>query len=166
MKTILMLGLICLVTIKSFACSCECTGDCSFQAVSSKMEFVALIKVVEYSDFLDFNIDNSDQKMPYSMTVEIIQKYKGTESRKTIKLWGDNGILCRPYISNFEIGKYYLIAPNLITTDSEIGKTNDYDFFVCWTDYLEVDYENKTAYGNYSNTRKKITLEKFEKKFE
>lgn len=98
------------------------------------------------------------------MTVEVIKKYKGSESRNRIKIWGDNGILCRPYIEEFEIGKYYLIAPSKIENDSEIELKNDYDFFSCWTDYLEVDYDKKIAYGEYSWWRKEISLAKFEKK--
>ncbi|MFA7686271.1 MAG: hypothetical protein WCY25_00230 [Moheibacter sp.] len=127
------------------------------------MEFVALVKVIEYSDFLDDKIYGFEGRMPFSMSVEIISKYKGKEARRQIKIWGDNGILCRPYIANFEIGKYYLIAPSIINSDSEAGKANDYYFFSCWTDYLKVDYEKQIAYGKYSWWRKKISLEKFER---
>ena len=80
------------------------------------------------------------------MTVEIIKKHKGTESPKRIKIWGDDVAQCRPYIADFEVGKYYLIAPTLIKINSELGKKNDYDFFYCWTDYLTVDYNNRIAY--------------------
>jgi hypothetical protein len=154
-------------SIQSFACSCECNWNCRFGAISDNKEFVALIKVVEYSDFLEDKIYGYDDKMPYSMTVEIIKKYKGSESRKRIKIWGDNGMLCRPYIANFEVGKYYLIAPSLIGYDSEeIEWKNDYDFFSCHTDYLEVDFDKKIAYGNYSWWRKEISLEKFERKLD
>ncbi|MEX2349556.1 MAG: hypothetical protein WD554_01635 [Flavobacteriaceae bacterium] len=162
MKKHFIVLLIFFFSIQAFACSCTCEGDCSFSAVSGGQEFVALVKVIEYSDFLEDGIYGYDGKMPYSMNVEIIKQYKGTESRECIKIWGDNGMLCRPYISNFEIGNYYLIAPSLIESDSQTGKANDYDFFVCWTDYLMVDYENQVAYGEYSWWRKKITLEKFE----
>ena len=100
------------------------------------------------------------------MTVEVIKKYKGEESRKRIKIWGDNGALCRPYISNFEVGKYYLIAPSIIKIDSETGNSNDYDFFSCWTDYLEVDYKKQIASGEYSQWQKEISLQEMERKLE
>lgn len=144
-----------LISFNSFACDCKCDGDCSFSQISSGMEFVALVKIIEYSDFLD-------QKMPFSMTVEIIKKYKGTESRKRIKIWGDDGAQCRPYIAEFEIGKYYLIAPTLIKENSELEKKDDYDFFSCWTDYLTVDIDKGIAHGEYSKKRNKITLKEFE----
>ena len=154
------------IFIQSFACSCRCSGDCSFSIISDQQNFVALVKVIEYSEFLDGEYYGYDGKMPYSMTVEVVKKYKGTESRKRIKIWGDNGALCRPYISNFEVGKYYLIAPSIIHDSSETGNANDYDLFSCWTDYLEVDYEKQIAYGEYSRWQKKISLEQIRRKLE
>lgn len=151
-----------LISFNSFACDCECHGDCSFSQISSGMEFVALVKVIEYSDYLDQEIIGYDKKMPFSMTVEIIKKYKGTESRKRIRIWGDDGAQCRPYITEFEVGKYYLIAPTLIKENSELGKKDDYDFFFCWTDYLIVDYNKGIAYGEYSKRKNKIALKEFE----
>ena len=155
--------IILLISFKTFACDCECTGDCTFKSVSSGSAFVALIKVIEYSDYLDYEIDGYDKKMPLSMTVEIIEKYIGSESRKKIKIWGDNGVLCRPYIANFEIGNYYLIAPSKITETSDIGNENDYDFFSCYTDYLVVDFNKKIAFGEYTKRKKEVSLQEFER---
>jgi len=151
-------------SFNSFACSCECIGNCTFKAISGGSEFVALVKIIEYSDYLEDDISGYDGKMPFSMTVEVIKKYKGSESRKKIKIWGDNGALCRPYIGDFEIGSYYLIAPGILEENSELGNKNDYDFYSCWTDYLSVDYKNRMVYGEYSKWRKKISLDKFEQK--
>lgn len=160
-KTIFLIFL--LISFKTFACDCECVGDCSFKSVSSGSDFVALVKVIEYSDFIEEQIDGYDGNMPLSMTVEIIEKYIGSEKRKKIKIWGDNGALCRPYITNFEIGKYYLIAPSLLTETNENGIKNDYDFFSCSTDYLSVDFDKKIAYGEYSKRENQVTLKDFEK---
>jgi len=155
--------IIILISFKTFACDCECVGDCSFKSVSSGSDFVALVKVIEYSDYLDYEIDGYDKKMPFSMTVEVIEKYIGSESRKKIKIWGDNGMLCRPYIANFEIGKYYLIAPSKINETSDNGNKNDYDFFSCYSDYLVVDFNKKIAFGEYTKREKEISLQEFER---
>ncbi len=152
-----------IISYNSFACECECTGDCTFKGSSSGAGFVALVKVIEYSDFLDYEIDGYNKKMPFSMTVEVIEKYIGSETRKKIKIWGDNGMLCRPYIANFEIGNYYLIAPTIITETTKSGKENDYDFFACSTDYLSVDYNKKIAFGEYTKKRNQVSLLEFEK---
>lgn len=152
-----------LFSINSYACTCNCKWDCTFSKISIKNDFVALVKVIEYSDYLDIE-NRYGEKRPYSITVEIIKKYKGTEHRKRIKIWGDNGFLCRPYISELTIGSYYLIAPNIINNTSELGNAGDYDFFVCNVDYLEVDFDQKVAIGEYSKWRKNITLAEFERK--
>lgn len=151
-----------LISLNSFACDCECKGDCSFSRVLNGIEFVALVKVIEYSDFLDKEIIGYDGKMPLSMTVEIIKKYKGAELRKRIKIWGDDGAQCRPYIAEFKVGKCYLIAPTMIGGNSVLGNKGDYDFFSCWTDYLAVDFDRGVAFGEYSKKRNKITLKQFE----
>ncbi len=163
MKKTIILFFILLISTKSFACSCECDGDCSFSQISKASGFVALVKVIEYSDFLDQEIYGYDGKMPFSMTVEVIEKYVGSEKRKTVKIWGDNGALCRPYIANFEIGKYYLIAPSKIYETSDNGVKDDYDLFSCFTDYLTVDYGKQIAYGEYSKKENQVTLKDFEK---
>ncbi|PKV49136.1 hypothetical protein ATE84_1153 [Aquimarina sp. MAR_2010_214] len=150
-----------LYSSQSIACDCYCEGDCSFSTVSTG-GFVALVKVIEYSEFLEFEDDGKLKKMPLAMKVEIIRKYKGEDTRKIIQIWGDDGMLCRPYTDNFKIGNHYLIAPNKIMKDSENGKRNDYDFFACETGFLDVDLEKKMVYGAYSKNINKISLDKVE----
>ena len=126
-------------------------------------KFVALVKVVSYDGYLTEEIMGHQGKMPRSMTVEIIKKYKGSETRKQIIIWGDDGKLCRPYISNFKIGEYFLIAPDLIENpQSTDEKLTDYEFFSCSTDYLKVDFTAKVAQGQYSKQQDKIYLDAFE----
>jgi hypothetical protein len=149
---------------QTFACDCECDGDCSFSVISKSAEFVALIKVISYDDFLNYEITGYDDKMPSSMTVEIIEKYKGKEVRKKIKIWGDNGAECRPYISTFIIGEYYIIAPKQLGEYRLEGESaTDYDFFSCHSDYLKVDLTEKKAFGDYSKELKVIDLDVIKK---
>lgn len=157
--TFLLLGFF---SLQSIACDCTCDGDCSFTSVATR-GFVALVKVMEYSEFLEFEENEELKKMPLAMKVEVIKKYKGEETRKIIQIWGDNGMLCRPYTSYFKIGKSYLIAPNKITGNSEDGKAGDYDFFVCETRFLDVDLEKRMVYGEYSKKIHKISLDEAEK---
>ena len=161
---ILIITLLLFSTMSTFACDCECLDDCSFSIVSKNSEFVALVKVISYDDYLEDKIMGHEEKMPYSMTVEIIKKYKGSETRKTIKIWGDDGKECRPYIANFKIGDYYLIAPNLLGDNKLINEgSTDYDFFSCSSDYLKVDMVRKIAHGEYSDSKDEIELAEFEK---
>ncbi|WP_106792874.1 hypothetical protein [Aquimarina sp. Aq78] len=143
------------------ACDCDCKGDCSFSSVSTG-GFVAMVKVIEYSEFLEYEDDGKLKKMPLAMKVEVIKKYKGEDTRKVIQIWGDNGMLCRPYTDHFKIGNHYLIAPNKIWKDSENGKMDDYDFFSCETGFLDVNLKKKMVYGTYSKNINKISLDKIE----
>lgn len=161
MKRLFLISLITLFSYsKSDACSCSCPDDCSFSRVSKSGDFVALVKVISFDAYLDSEITGHKGKMPYAMTVEIIKKYKGSEKNKKIRIWGDNGMLCRPYLAYFEVGKYYLIAPSLLPKgDLPINKDsqlNNYDFFACSTDFLKVDIEKNKAYGKYSNNFESI----------
>ncbi|MEP1779197.1 hypothetical protein [Reichenbachiella sp.] len=144
------------------ACSCSIPWNDSFSKTAKASEFVALVKVISYDSFLKREFSNEEEKIPYSMTVEIVKKYKGQESRKRITIFGDNGILCRPYLDNFEINGYYLVSPNPL--DNSVN--TEYDFFVCRTEYLKVDIESNMAYGNYSMIRDQIDLKTFENKLE
>ena len=156
--------LILVTTFRSFACDCDCVDDCSFHRIVKNAPLVALVKVISYDGYLTDEIMGHEGKMPLSMTVEIIKLYKGTETRQQIKIWGDNGILCRPYISKFKIGEYFLIAPDLIDTPrSTDEQLTDYEFFSCSSDYLKVDIKTKIAYGQYSKQQDKISLDAFEK---
>jgi hypothetical protein len=51
-----------------------------------------------------------------SMEVQVIEVIKGTERRNTIRIWGDNGALCRPYVSLFPIGTTWLFAISALPT--------------------------------------------------
>lgn len=161
---IILTFLFLMTAIRSYSCDCECKDDCSFHKIAMNSKFVALVKVVSYDNYLLNEIMGYNGKMPHSMTVEIIKIYKGTETRKKIKIWGDNGALCRPYIANFGIGEYFLIAPDLIGKPNSTKESKtDYELFSCSTDYLKIDMKTKIAYGEYNKQKDKIELDIFEK---
>ncbi len=152
---------------QSFACDCECVGDCTFSSISNSSEFVALVKIISFDAFLEDDILGCDGKMPYAMTVEIVEKFKGEETRIRIKIWGDNGVLCRPYLNLFEIGGHYLIAPKQLGDYKLPGESaTDYHFYSCNTDYLKVNLSQNKALGEYSKEQSEIDLAIFEKKLE
>lgn len=159
---ILTILVICIISLDLVACSCSRSWNDSFSKRVEESEFVALVKVISFDSYLEKEFSNDEKKIPYSMTVEIIKKYKGEENRDRITIYGDNGMLCRPYLTDFEINGYYLISPNPL---DESLKT-EYDFFACHTEYLEVDIESNTAYGKYSMIRYQINLDTFESKLE
>jgi len=144
------------------ACSCFSSWNDSFSKTAKTSDFVALVKVLSFDSYLESEYSDVEKKIPYSMTVEIIKKYKGEENRDRITIYGDNGMLCRPYLTDFEINGYYLISPNPLND----SLNTEYDFFACRTEYLEVDIESNKAHGKYSMIRYQINLDAFESKLE
>ena len=159
-QALLIISFLLFPSLKVLACSCSWVWNDSFSRTVGNSEFVALIKVLSFDEYLERDIWDSDERMPYSMTVKVIKRYKGKESREKVKILGDNGVLCRPYLSEFEVGSYYLAAPIPI---NDLSNT-EYEFFFCRTDYLKVNKELNIAYGKYSLIRYQIGLEAFERK--
>ncbi len=157
-RTLLLFAFVLLLSVKGLACSCTVALDDSFKKTVKSSDFVALVKVISFDEFLNRSIIGYEGRMPYAMTVEVVKKYTGTESRQKITIVGDNGMLCRPYLGEFKIGAHYLIAPLTVDNTSQ----TDYTFFSCRTDYLNVDLAAGKAIGNYSLFAKEITLADFE----
>ena len=146
-----------LILSRSYACSCGYGG--SFVKMAAKTEFVALVKVSKYLSVVS-GIEG--KAIPVSMEVEIVDIYKGSETRKKITVWGDNGMLCRPYITSFKEGNYYIIAFQRAGFTGE--KKEDYSISVCGSFWLNVDFTKHIAIGDIDNpdssdkTNKTVTL--------
>lgn len=120
MKQIFALILSFILTGTGIACDCDWAGD--FLTAGVKQNLVVKVKIIgHYKHHQDIN---------EKMTVEIIEKYKGKETRKTITVWGDNGMECRPYVDYFKKGQLYFLAL------TKIGK--DYYLSNCGEFYLTV----------------------------
>ena len=146
MLRLLLLSTLCSLSsiTTEFACSCDYQG--SFIKMSQYTPLVALVKVSKYLSFKEIY----SSKTPMSMEVEIIEIYKGKESRKTVTVWGDNGILCRPYLSEFKEQQYYVIAfgkggSGRGHTDE---KETDYSISICGAFWLTADFGKSTVTGD------------------
>ena len=146
MRYIIILLTVFIFTIskKTFACDCNSAGE--FLKVAPTSDFVSLIKVTKYLTFKDIEGTN----IPMSMEVEIIDIYKGKETKKTIVVWGDNGMECRPYLSEFKIGEYYVIA--------FFKEKVDYYISICGDYWLQADIEKKIANGSVAEKQNHINL--------
>lgn len=136
------------ITNLTFACDCESQGH--FLTVAPKSELVALVKVNNYLTFK--NIYN--EQTPMSMEVEIVKVYHGQETRKTVTVWGDNGILCRPYLSIFKPDNYYVIAFEQNSKENP----SDYAISNCGDYWLTADNEKKIATGQVSEKQNEISF--------
>lgn len=100
-------GVIVFLTVLMFAgygklnaCSCEWLGP--FLTVAKGAPLVAVVKIKKYIYYTG--------SIPAAMEVEVIELLKGDPSIKTAKVWGDTGILCRPYIKVFMSDSVWAIA--------------------------------------------------------
>lgn len=161
MKELKVILTILLLTVGQIVLACDCDSQGEFLTVAPKTKLVALVKVKKYLTFKDIN----EEKTPMSMEAEIIETYKGKEKRKTVIVWGDFGNLCRPYLSRFDVGKFYVIAFDK-GSDGSKGfehkneKITDYSISNCGNYWLNVDIKNKIAIGSVAKTKKKIALNK------
>lgn len=141
-----------------YACSCTSDWNDTFLRTARANEYVALVKILSFDAFLNDAFHSKKEKIPFAMTVEVIQNYKGFTEGERITIYGDNGILCRPYLNVFELDAYYLIAP----IEYEYEGEQRFEFFVCRTDYLKVNMSSRKVFGNYSLFRNTVTLATFD----
>ena len=157
-RLLLSIAFYCSFTATLVSCTCHNQWNDSFKRTTSINDFVGLVKIISFDEYVDGSWSDDKDSIPYVMTVEIIQQYKGALNEETIKIYGDDGVMCRPYLSSFELGEHLLIAPSLLDPSD-----NSYAFFFCRTEYLSVDMETRTAIGNYSFWRKQISLDSVER---
>jgi hypothetical protein len=165
MKSIKLLLTIAILTFGQLTFACECGSQGDFLKVAGKTQFVALVKVTKFLTFKDIY----KEKTPMSMEVEIIEIYKGKETRKKVTVWGDNGILCRPYLSKFELGKYYVIAffkgsEGTKGLANENEKVTDYSISICGEFWLNADKKNKFAESTTAEYKTRIKLKELKTK--
>ena len=150
----------------NLAFACTCGSNKSFLRTISNAKVIALIKV---NHFLNYD-RIQDQDTPLSMEVEIIEIYKGELISQKIEVWGDNGVLCRPYLDTvFEEGKYYIIGL-YSALDGRKGyvhkdeRTEDFAISSCGYYWLNVDLNDKMVYGIINSNKREMKFEKLMKK--
>ncbi|MFT7037070.1 MAG: hypothetical protein ACJA2S_005612 [Cyclobacteriaceae bacterium] len=137
-----------LTTVKTYACDCESQGN--FYKVSPNSDLVALVKINKHLTFKDIY----DKPTPMSMEVEVLEVFKGVENRKKVKVWGDFGNLCRPYLNQFSVDSLYVIAFQKGEKGSEFGHLNetenDYSISNCGEYWLKANRKSDTLIGSES----------------
>lgn len=140
MKKILLLCLLFAVAQQAKACSCNYGG--SFLKMAPNASFIALVKITEWTNYIK---PPHGDEIPHAMTVKIIDTYKGKAESKMVTVWGDNGAMCRPYISQFAKGNYYVVA--FSRTNSSTGN-NYYYINNCGCYWLRYNKKQKIVSGD------------------
>jgi len=115
------------------AFACSCFGPSSFcEFVSRDIDWASNL-IVKGTKLR--NVD-------HGMDFEITEIYKGIESKRVIRIWGDLGWLCRWYASSFADGEEYYFALHEIYVDTEnpwspspLEKNGDYYISFCGKTY-------------------------------
>jgi hypothetical protein len=144
---------IVLYTGYSAACDCEWGG--AFLKSAQKSEVVLLGEIQSHKS--------------NSLNLRVFDVLKGQERRDVVKIWGDNGAECRPYVSNFPVGTKWIFALYRVTPDEGKGNYDnhnsasienkvDYEILICGDYSLKVlgDF----AYGNLEGESRNSGFEK------
>jgi hypothetical protein len=96
----------CLLTLPADACSCVFSKS-SFVRLAKRSEIVFRGKVIEY--YWDKR-DTKHKRAPLAMAVEVKEVYRGATKSGKLTVWGDNGMQCRPYVTQFPIETEWVFA--------------------------------------------------------
>jgi hypothetical protein len=144
----ILIGLsVLLLAPSAHACSCGSDGS-SLVQLAKKSQLVIRGKVLNYNWYqydLQGQRYKDEQKRegrPLSMTVEVQEIYKGKPKSRQVVVWGDNGMMCRPYVTQFPIGTEWVFA---LSPDSRSQK-GEIAISVCGEYALQVQ-DNRVLMG-------------------
>jgi hypothetical protein len=83
------------------ACSCMWGGP--FLTVAPHAQIIVRVRIRDYHE-------HGRGPAPLAMDVAVLEQLKGPEVARDIRIWGDNGALCRPYVSQFPRGTEWILA--------------------------------------------------------
>jgi hypothetical protein len=143
--------------MQSIACDCGYNGP--FLQVAKQTKLVVVVKVKDYSHLGEVS------RTPMAMQVEVLEVLKGKEARKSIIVWGDDGHLCRPYVSQFKKDSVYVMALDEGSERWGQKKESKKDYCIsgCGAFWLSADIFQRRALGDINSTdrsNQSITIEK------
>ncbi len=92
-----------------------------------------------------------------SMNIRVDDVIKGDIKEINIRVWGDNGYLCRPYVTEFIINKQYVFSIYTPKETFDNAGKEKYAISICGTNWLEK--EGSTVRGNIFNEKENHSLE-------
>lgn len=95
---LILIALITLNVDQAWACKCAWQGPCLEVAASTPV--IVKGRVIAHS---------SEQPIPLSFDFKVDDALRGKVGGK-IKIYGDNGMMCRPYVSKFPVNSEWVLA--------------------------------------------------------
>jgi len=101
--------------------ACSCGGPLDFCATLNQNN----------PDLVVLAVKTANQA--HGMQIEILEILKGAESRQQVVVWGDNGLLCRHYTSQWNLGDTLIYAIDLIGSSPALPQedSTDYQISIC-----------------------------------
>lgn len=99
--------------IPSLALACTCIWSGPFLKVAPSTALIVRAKVIDYY--------GESRGISLAMDVEVIEVLSGSNDLRQIRIWGDNGSQCRPYVSAFPEGTEWIFAVSPSKNERESG---------------------------------------------
>lgn len=159
-KILLTLTVTCIWTI-GLPCTCKVEGN--FLKMSKNVDLVAVVEVTGYGDSIVVDLGDKDfptVQRPETIIFNVVKIIKGSDDRKELRVFGDDGQLCRPSIRDFTIGKYHVIGLYKCKNNKRISgvlETPDYySISICGQYSINYSPTEKIVSG-VINKKKKVT---------
>lgn len=123
MRTLLFL----LITLGSPAAASSCMYRQPFLEAAQKAKLVVQARVIKYLDM------PGNPGRPLAMVVKIEKTFRGSTPLKTLTVYGDNGGIPRPFVTQFPVGSTWLfpLVQDWIGSETVGRKQTDYALPVC-----------------------------------
>jgi hypothetical protein len=110
---------------RSYGCVCGWEGP--FLKVAPKSIAIVRVRVLSHRRY--------QGSLPIEMQVEVLEVMAGQSRTKRLRVAGDNGNLCRPYVTEFPVGTEWVLG---LDKAAEIDAGADYSINACGTYWLKV----------------------------
>jgi len=107
-----------------------------FLTVAPGAQLVVVAEVLRYA-----GKRHTSGRIPEAMDVAVREVLKGAEARATLRIRGDNGILCRPYVSKFPPGTTWVFALHQAPE-----KRSEYALSACGEYWLRLEDDRVRGY--------------------
>lgn len=165
MKRILLTIIGISIWTRGQTCDCDYIGN--FLVASKNAEAIFIVKVREHGDYISLTgTVPTAVSVPTTAIFEIVKTLKGNSDNKAIRVFGDNGVLCRPYVDVFRKDKYYVVGLQRCDGNERSETTDDFEISGCGEFWIDYNPATDMVTGRIKNKKRKpttMTLEAFEK---
>ncbi len=144
------------------ALACSCAAAASFQEAQARVPVIVRGRIANHVE--------PGRKFHLAMLVDVAEVFRGGALPKHVRVWGDNGAQCRPYVAAFPIGTEWILALYELPRSAakRILSPAEYFISICGVYWLRVEGGN--VVGNLTtplmpSAPEVISLERFRMQF-